>query len=1064
MGFTSSTSWQVPKFIIHEGEKYFDPNTLRDAIRLLTLSRVSISFSKGSRDTYFICSGIIKDDQSHESKIVYKKRFEDTEKGPISSYCDCHKWTLDDHCSHSITLFLTFLLHQHHEAQFGPKKDGTSHPPIPLNSTFAVSPVEYGTILNGPHQLERASANATYSSLQYLLHNHKIINFPIPENFKGKLIIQIISNEHFSGTTDQIENLPIVRFKHRDEDNQTHREISLFENLYLFNWAKGQAYHLSSELKNLVQKLRIYGNHLNINDLIKLVKGVNTDHLTVIIDEVLLEKIPRLPVNCKIHLHKKEKPSQISFEIIFHDENENTVQAPDFLTAFTFQGGLLGSFRKKKDAYNFITGLAESLESESPESYTKYLISSSQKSHWQNLINYTLSQEKTYLYNSKVKSLCQYDTTFLITFYKSLVNCFGDMFFRFSQCFPETGEITFTVSSTTVYQGLANFYNRMTPFGIQFFYNKNRMNRWSSKIRFERKLQATKWFELELNVSDQDLEIIQKANMDSNIAITKQGMILLSREQKDLLKFVKKYTQYENQNPPKKEPKNTEVLNKFVLPFNRTRIFELFELKKLGLDGALTEEEIKLCERLSTMEKMPQYDVPNKLDKILRPYQRTGYTWLRFLYENQLGACLADDMGLGKTLQTIAFLQSIYDKIESVLIVCPVTILLNWEKEFNKFSNMDIHIYHGENRNYPQKAKVLLTSYGIMKREIDDTFSDKFFDIFILDEVQHLKNIRSQGAYVARKIKSNYRICLTGTPIENDLAEFYNILDLSVPGIWGDLQFVRTTSTKKSRLIARKTASPFILRRTKSQVLTELPPKVENNIFLNFEHHEKENYLNSLIQIRKKIESTPSKRRYGEILGGLLELRQKCLWQKPLTNATFPRASINSTKIKFLLETLEPIIEEGHQAIIFSQFTTYLDIIQKILWEKHWKLARIDGSQTIKRRQQEVDKFQEGKCPIFLISLKAGGIGLNLTAASYVFVMDPWWNPAVEAQAIDRAHRIGQKNPLTVYRPIMKGSVEEKVLELQQMKKELFKDLLPDDESDLFTGKLTMKDFESLFQ
>ena len=349
-----------------------------------------------------------------------------------------------------------------------------------------------------------------------------------------------------------------------------------------------------------------------------------------------------------------------------------------------------------------------------------------------------------------------------------------------------------------------------------------------------------------------------------------------------------------------------------------------------------------------------------------------------------------------------------------------------------------------------------------MKREIDETFSDEHFDIVILDEVQHLKNIRSQGAYAARKISADFRICLTGTPVENDLAEFYNILDLSIPGIWGDLQFIRTSSNKKSRLLARKTAAPFILRRTKGQVLTDLPPKIENNVVLSFSKHEDDDYKNSLLRIKNKIQNAPSKKKYGEILRGLLELRQKCLWQKRTGEMTFREAMVDSSKIEFLMETLEQILEEGHQAIVFSQFTTYLDIIQKVISERHWKWARIDGTQTVKKRQSQVEIFQEGKAPVFLISLKAGGVGLNLTAASYVFIMDPWWNPAVESQAIDRAHRIGQQNTLTVYKPIIKGSVEEKVLELQAMKKELFKDLLPDDDETLFTGKLTMKDFESL--
>jgi SNF2 family DNA or RNA helicase len=431
------------------------------------------------------------------------------------------------------------------------------------------------------------------------------------------------------------------------------------------------------------------------------------------------------------------------------------------------------------------------------------------------------------------------------------------------------------------------------------------------------------------------------------------------------------------------------------------------------------------------------------------------------LYEHRLGACLADDMGLGKTLQTITFLQSIIDRIERVLIVCPVTILLNWEKEIEKFSGMSMHIYHGGSRELPMDKKIILTSYGVMKKESEAVFSNINFDILILDEVQHLKNVRSLGAFSARKIQADFRICLTGTPVENDLSEFYNILDLSMPGIWGDLQFVRAVSNAKTRGIARRTAGPFILRRTKSQVLQDLPPKIENNIYLEMSEDELKHYQHNMASIRSRINNSTSSAKYGEILRGLLQLRQNCLWQNRTTDTNYK--NIESTKIEFLMETLETILEEGQQAIIFSQFTTYLDIIQHHFREKHWKYSRIDGSQSINKRQEQVDLFQTQKNPIFLISLKAGGVGLNLTAASFVFIMDPWWNPAVESQAIDRAHRIGQKNTLTVYRPIIKNSVEEKVLKLQEEKKQLFTDLLSTDDDQVFSGRLTMKDFEMLF-
>ena len=283
---------------------------------------------------------------------------------------------------------------------------------------------------------------------------------------------------------------------------------------------------------------------------------------------------------------------------------------------------------------------------------------------------------------------------------------------------------------------------------------------------------------------------------------------------------------------------------------------------------------------------------------------------------------------------------------------------------------------------------------------------------------------------------------------QNILIESFNKLDIIINQY---TQFI-------SYIFPNEIVIPFILRRTKGQVLTELPPKIEVDEYLTLSPEEKNSYEATLLNIKHRIQTSPSKKKYGEILRGLLKLRQACLWQQKGTSY----ANINSTKIDFLMDTLEQIREEGHQAIVFSQFTTYLDIIQHHVSEKHWKYARIDSSQSAKKRQEQVDLFQEGICPIFLISLKAGGVGLNLTAASYVFVMDPWWNPAVEAQAIDRAHRIGQLNTLTVYRPIIKGSVEEKVVELQKLKKELFNDLLPENDDQYFSGKLSMKDFEHL--
>jgi SNF2 family DNA or RNA helicase len=414
-------------------------------------------------------------------------------------------------------------------------------------------------------------------------------------------------------------------------------------------------------------------------------------------------------------------------------------------------------------------------------------------------------------------------------------------------------------------------------------------------------------------------------------------------------------------------------------------------------------------------------------------------------------------MGLGKTLQTIMLLQSLVDekKIKRAIIICPVSILYNWKNELEKFSDLKWGIFYGEEREIPSDVQVLLTSYGLMKKESLGAFGTEEFDIIIFDEVQHLKNIRSLGANAARQLKGRFRVCLTGTPVENDLSEFYNIMDLCVPGVWGDMSLVRSSSKAKNRLLARRTVKPFILRRTKDQVLKELPEKIENHVFLDFSEGEREQYQNRLDLVLTQMVNPAYTKRYGEVLKSLLELRQMCLWQKQ-------GPSLQSTKIDFLMENLEQLIEENHKVLVFSQFTTYLDLIQDKIRAQGWKYARIDGSQAIKKRGEQVEYFQNGDAQIFLISLKAGGFGLNLTAASYIFLMDPWWNPAVERQAIDRAHRIGQENKLTVYRPLMKNSVEEKVLTLQKAKQELFKDLMAEDDDQYFSGKLTKDDFSML--
>lgn len=1042
--------WNIPDSITDECKKYFSPALIQTGLRFFKLSRVSISFKKGSPETYYIVSGLVRDDRSHETKIVYKKRLEDSPEGPFSSNCDCHLWNDTNHCGHVVALFITYQVQQYIEAQGETVvEDNDSHlPPIVINSSFGVNVAEYGTIINGPHQLIGAPAAPTYTGLQYLLHNKKVVPFPMPEPFRGKLQLHLHHDEK-------------VRFKLETADGKVFNEITIFENIYIFNWKEGTVSHIPADLKILIQRVRLNLFSYTINDILSNIQELELfSSVAVFIEGKPLEEIRTIKPKCRITLAPAEKKGLLHASLEFFDESDLLVSPSDFLSYFTFNTGILSHFKKKQEAYEFVLAVADSIKNNT-ETYKKYIVSSSKKVKTQTLISEIQKNRESLLYDQSNHLLCLFDNEIIRELFLAMNEFFGDQFFRYAHLDLDNKKVKYDVQPAVVFQGLAEFHRKVSMLGIEIYYDRHEISKWNSRIRFERRSSSTKWFDLELNIDADDLAVIQEADLEAGMVITKKGLILLSKEQKELIRFMQKYTKYEAVET-KTEIDGSKSFKKFILPFNRARIFELFELRKLGIEGALTAEDIALCEKLASLTEMPTYDLPAEISAVLRPYQQTGYNWLRFLHEHKLGACLADDMGLGKTLQTIAFLQSIYNKIERVLIVCPVTILLNWEKEIQKFSEMDMHIYHGGSREFPHDKKIILTSYGVMKKESEAVFANINFDILVLDEVQHLKNVRSLGAFSARKINAEFRICLTGTPVENDLSEFYNILDLSIPGIWGDLQFVRAVSNAKTRGIARKTASPFILRRTKAQVLHDLPPKIENNVYLELNEEEKKFYQQNIVSIRARINNSTTSAKYGEILRGLLQLRQNCLWQNRGGNEHSIK-SIDSTKIEFLMETLETILEEGQQAIIFSQFTTYLDIIQHFFREKHWKFSRIDGSQSINKRQEQVDQFQSGKTPIFLISLKAGGVGLNLTAASYVFIMDPWWNPAVESQAIDRAHRIGQKNTLTVYRPIIKDSVEEKVLKLQEEKKQLFSDLLSTDDDQVFSGRLTMKDFEMLF-
>lgn len=478
-------------------------------------------------------------------------------------------------------------------------------------------------------------------------------------------------------------------------------------------------------------------------------------------------------------------------------------------------------------------------------------------------------------------------------------------------------------------------------------------------------------------------------------------------------------------------------------------------------------------ERLRDFDEIADYELPQGFKGELRPYQRAGFNWMRFLNEYRLGGCLADDMGLGKTVQTLALLQSVHQNNDNgtSLLVMPTSLIYNWEKEAEKFTpGLKILNYTGVKRIKDTKRFIdydlVITSYGLIRQDID-LLADFHFNYIILDESQVIKNPESNISKCVRDLNSSYKLILTGTPIENTTMDLWSQMTFINPGLLGAKSFFRNQfqlpiEKKNDEEKTRKLYTiikPFLLRRHKSQVATDLPEKIENIRYCTMSDAQEEAYEKVKSAYRDKIMHEIEAGGIGKsqfmILQGLTKLRQ--IANHPyLADDTYKEDSGKLEDISYMLENA---INKNHKILVFSQFVKHLKIVSNYLEEHQIKYSYLDGS--TKDRQKEVENFQTDKSiKVFLISLKAGGLGLNLTEAEYVFLLDPWWNPAIEAQAIDRAHRIGQKNKVFTYRFITKNTVEEKILQLQQSKQKLANDLITTEES--FVKTLTRDDIAGL--
>ena len=458
--------------------------------------------------------------------------------------------------------------------------------------------------------------------------------------------------------------------------------------------------------------------------------------------------------------------------------------------------------------------------------------------------------------------------------------------------------------------------------------------------------------------------------------------------------------------------------------------------------------------------------VPSTLQATLRDYQTEGFQYLSRLTHWGIGACLADDMGLGKTVQTIALLLE-RAKNGVSLVVAPTSVCFNWMEELTKFApTLNVYDLRSEGREElvakAGKFDVIICSYGLLQHN-GDLLTDKKWETIVLDEAQAIKNAQTQRWKTVMKLNGKSRIALSGTPIENHLGELWSIFSFINPGLLGSIKHFQNkystpieTKQAPDRIHAlRALVQPYILRRIKSDVLSELPPKTEQTIHVEPTEQEATFYEALRRTAAERMEKFMAENNRISVLAEITKLRQACCDSSLVDSSV----QIENSKLNSFIETIKNIVENGHKALVFSQYVSFLAIVRKRIEAEKFNYQYLDGSTSAANRKKAVDAFQGGEGDLFLLSLKAGGSGLNLTAADYVIHLDPWWNPAVEDQASDRAHRIGQERPVTIYRFVMRNTIEEKIIALHEHKRNLANELLS---GQGVSGKLSNDDLMNL--
>jgi SNF2-related domain/Helicase conserved C-terminal domain len=617
------------------------------------------------------------------------------------------------------------------------------------------------------------------------------------------------------------------------------------------------------------------------------------------------------------------------------------------------------------------------------------------------------------------------------------------------------------IDSRTLFPRLPALLEKLTTAGIALLYEDKplRSVRWDCSVHVghqDRQATGIDWFEIRPEIRCDGIAVDEhewRTALQRGGLIESEGRLrILDGPSMERLRAILDLTG--------DAPANQESGQVVRVP--RLQILDWLALREQGIQVSLPAEDEAVLAGLLGFVRIEKPPLPNELHATLRPYQQDGYAWLAFLYAHRFGACLADDMGLGKTIQTICLLAAIREgRLKAArgvkgphLVVVPTSLLFNWEQELARFApEFAVHVYSGSERTFEAgDGEIVLTTYGLVRRDID-VLEQTMFHVIVFDEAQAVKNIQADTTGAVRRLKGRFKIALTGTPLENHLGEYFSVIDLCVPGLLGESDRFKTDLKRLSgpaldRVLRR--TRPFILRRTKAEILQDLPPKIEHEVFLELTDRQKALYQQTVEQVRSTIDEAYRSKTSGQAqfiaLTAILKLRQVCLSPRLLTKQPEER----SPKLGFLMER-------------FSQFTSFLDLVQEACIQHGLPYHRLDGSTAPAARKARVMAFQNGDQPgVFLLSLKAGGQGLNLTKASYVFHLDPWWNPAVERQASDRAHRIGQRQTVTIERILMRHSIEEKMMALKQRKLELYDAVMAGAVRGSEQGVLTKADIDYL--